>query len=287
MIMGAKMKLFGAVLAAGILATGTAYSQERECLTTDEEISAALQGVDVVEDIAAFISDKWVQLDRQKIEFSADGTTYHMKKSLGSEDEGNGRRWKGNYTVATQDGIQVLCFRTSLEPGYENECAGLAALPPSGELITLMFECRKGDAYGIRLEDGYLTPIGMHEKSPDFIRNGTFVDDGPDTSGSEGGPESEYMETTVIDLKVDIGQLHGRKVVLSGPVSYIAGNDASMSDPNVDVDFSAINIDISRLSRDERKYIISECHDRCNLTVKGTIGEVMFLPGIIADSIDR
>lgn len=101
---------------------------------------------------------------------------------------------------------------------------------------------------------------------------------------NEAKTESDYQPMDIDDLKVDIGKLAGTKVKISGfgrelGQMLILNREISVA--------SAIFVDIKSLSRDQRKFIITNCSSGwCKVIVYGTVGKVSAQDGIIAEKVE-
>ena len=103
---------------------------------------------------------------------------------------------------------------------------------------------------------------------------------------SETKNATDYQLMDIDDLKVDIGKLAGTKVKISGFGSKLGGQMLIL---NREISVaSAIFVDIKSLSRDQRKFIITNCDSGwCKVIVYGTVGKVTSLEdGIIAEKVE-
>lgn len=96
---------------------------------------------------------------------------------------------------------------------------------------------------------------------------------------------SQAAEVDVVDLKLDIDSMLGQDVTVEGNVT-IMGDMASISDPLVPFDMSPVMLSIEELSRDDRKFLLTQCAPTCKVKVTGTIGMVLFQPGVIASKLE-
>lgn len=100
-------------------------------------------------------------------------------------------------------------------------------------------------------------------------------------------PELELIEMMDIDdLRLDMESLNDKEVRVRGKGQYMM--DIFMLTKN-DADMNPIIIDISRLERNDRKDILKNCSDvmrQCEVTIQGTVGDVSFQSGIIAEKIE-
>lgn len=107
-------------------------------------------------------------------------------------------------------------------------------------------------------------------------------------NGSVIGQEKFEELSSMMDidsLKVDIGSLQGQKIGVKGIGQYIM--DVFMLKKDV-MDTNPILVDISQLKRRQRLEIIQKCSNiipGCNVTVFGTVVEVNYKNGILAEKI--
>lgn len=103
--------------------------------------------------------------------------------------------------------------------------------------------------------------------------------------------EKEPLTTSVPlmdmdDLRIDIASLVGQKIRVRGIGQYMM--DLFMLKKNVS-DMSPMLVDITRLDREQRRTILQQCADimsGCNVIVHGTVGQVTYQNGIIAEGIE-
>ena len=86
------------------------------------------------------------------------------------------------------------------------------------------------------------------------------------------------------DLRTDFASLNGRKVAVRAEGSYVMNAFMIRKDST---DMSPILVDISKIPRDQRQAVIKSCNTLggCAVTVRGTVGKVNFLDGIVAESV--
>ena len=94
---------------------------------------------------------------------------------------------------------------------------------------------------------------------------------------------AQYSEIDLVDLKLDIDALTGKKIKTQGLAQFFA--DMLMLKQEM-MDMNPLLIDYKKTSRDERKFILTKCSTGCSITVFGQVGEVDFQKGIIADRIE-
>lgn len=82
-------------------------------------------------------------------------------------------------------------------------------------------------------------------------------------------------DISLIDLKLDIGDMSGEEVTVEGKLSLM-GDLAMLTDPSQPVDSNPIPVSIDKLSRDDRKFILSECSLGCDVKISGKVGTVFF-----------
>ncbi|MBN9052346.1 MAG: hypothetical protein J0H80_00890 [Rhizobiales bacterium] len=95
--------------------------------------------------------------------------------------------------------------------------------------------------------------------------------------------QKNTAEIDLIDLKLDIGKMSGREVVVHGTISVL-GDLAMLGDGGFDT--TPVPVDIGKLSRDDRKKVLQSCNMQCGVTITGKIGPFMMQKGIIARSIE-
>jgi len=108
--------------------------------------------------------------------------------------------------------------------------------------------------------------------------NGTWSYVKPSAKKSSG----QYSSISLIDLKLDINSMSGKKIMTSGTGQFFA--DMFMLKQEM-MDMNPLMVNVEGLSRDERKYIMTKCSSGCRVKVQGKVGEVMFQKGIIAEKI--
>lgn len=96
---------------------------------------------------------------------------------------------------------------------------------------------------------------------------------------------SRAAEVDVVDLKLDIDNMLGQEVTVEGNVT-VMGDMASISDPLVAFDMSPVMLSIEELSREDRKFLLTQCSPTCKATITGKIGMVLFQPGVIATKLE-
>ena len=92
----------------------------------------------------------------------------------------------------------------------------------------------------------------------------------------------DYQELDFVDLKLDIKALHGKKIKVKGQGMFFADMFMFSQGP---MDANPLIVDISKVSRDQRKYLLSNCSVGCSIFILGVVGTVMFQDGLIAHSI--
>ncbi len=88
------------------------------------------------------------------------------------------------------------------------------------------------------------------------------------------------------DLRLDMASLDGKKVRVRGVGHYMM--DMFMLKKSM-TDMSPMIVDITKLPRDQRREILSQCSDLmagCRVTVHGTVGKVSYQKGLVADRIE-
>jgi hypothetical protein len=96
-------------------------------------------------------------------------------------------------------------------------------------------------------------------------------------------PQGNFSEIKMSDLKVDIKELAGKSVRVAGRGFYF-GENLMLGDPDLPYDSSPVFVKIDKLSRENRKWIISNCAQPCGVTIEGEIKRDIgfFAPGIAA-----
>lgn len=102
--------------------------------------------------------------------------------------------------------------------------------------------------------------------------------------GNADGPN--YNSIDMPDLKIDIKQIIGQNIRVNA-VATIIGDVLLLSDPAVQFDMNGIAVNIEKLPRDTRRWIVSKCSSRCRVTVEGEViaNAGMFAPGLLAHSL--
>ena len=94
-------------------------------------------------------------------------------------------------------------------------------------------------------------------------------------------PDAEYKQIELDDLKLDKNELRGKRVAVHAGVQVMGEVAFLKSGP---MDMTPIFLDISKLPRDARKKLLSDCSMLCNATVSGRVGEVMMQVGVVAET---
>lgn len=98
--------------------------------------------------------------------------------------------------------------------------------------------------------------------------------------------KSSYVTKDFNSLKVDIDDLLGKKIKVSGIAVYMMDQMMLKKDA---MSANFILTDISNISRDEKLSIFENCNNPmmgCKVTVEGTVGEVLYEEkGILAESV--
>lgn len=79
----------------------------------------------------------------------------------------------------------------------------------------------------------------------------------------------KYKEIDLIDLKVEIASLNGKKISVVGVVSSV-GDPFTFIGTNK-LDESKVVILIDKLSKEDRKSLFTKCNEGCDLRVNGTV----------------
>lgn len=88
------------------------------------------------------------------------------------------------------------------------------------------------------------------------------------------------------DLRVDINSLEGKRVRVKGTGRYLMD---SFFLRKSETDLNSIVVDITKLPRDQRRNILSQCTDimsACKLTITGTIGKASYRNLLIAENVE-
>jgi len=105
-------------------------------------------------------------------------------------------------------------------------------------------------------------------------------------SPSSGSSGSSAPLLDMDDLRLDMASLDGKKVRVRGVGHYMM--DMFMLKKSM-TDMSPMIIDITKLPRDQRREIMSQCSDLmsgCRVTVHGTVGKVSFQKGLFAERVE-
>ncbi|KAB2678079.1 hypothetical protein [Brucella tritici] len=94
---------------------------------------------------------------------------------------------------------------------------------------------------------------------------------------------NSYSKISLSDLMLDIDILDGQKIEVSGILAVM--DDMAMLSPTEE-SLSNIGVDTKGLPRQTRKYLIERCGVGCRVTIRGTVGDVDFSKGIVADELD-
>jgi len=100
---------------------------------------------------------------------------------------------------------------------------------------------------------------------------------------SSNDENSVYREISLLDLQLDIDSLEGEKIMSQG-IAQFALNMLMLKREMMDM--NPLLIDVKNISRDEMKFILTNCTTGCRITVYGQVGDVRYQKGIIADKIE-
>ncbi|TBG52621.1 hypothetical protein [Rhizobium leguminosarum] len=254
-----------------------AAAANETCVTEQGRVDELLDGYTIVEDVRAAIADKWIIFGLNMFDFASDGTLY-MKMAGAIGDEGR-KRWKGSYTIGADDNDnKTLCFPDDLSSSSNSHC-GLLFEPTAQEETSpfkIAFSCENSSGSGYEIapfavsERGTLFGVAV-SGGEDSIRQGDFQKVLPAANGQEMGVQNDgYEPISVIDLKLDSAKLLNHKISVRGKLGVL-GDDAFLADPDQDADYSQVTVDISGLTRADRKYILQNCQDDCEITVNGVV----------------
>lgn len=93
-----------------------------------------------------------------------------------------------------------------------------------------------------------------------------------------------YKEMSLSDLMLDIDKLEGEKVQVRGRI--IVMNDVALMSLNEN-SMSSLDVETKSLPREDRKFLLEKCEDGCDVTLRGTVGEVVFSNGLVAEEMER
>lgn len=91
-----------------------------------------------------------------------------------------------------------------------------------------------------------------------------------------------YQAMELVDLKVDIHSLAGKKVATQG-VLQVLGEVAMIKSDAMDT--TGLFIGIDKLPRDARKTIVTDCQTYCRVNIAGTVQETDPMHQIVAEQI--
>jgi hypothetical protein len=97
---------------------------------------------------------------------------------------------------------------------------------------------------------------------------------------------STYPLTDIDDLRVDMASMDGKRISVRGIGTYLM---ESFLLKKTKTDMNPIFIDTTKLAREHRREIISQCGNAmstCRVTIYGAIGTVSYQKGIIAEQIE-
>jgi hypothetical protein len=99
-----------------------------------------------------------------------------------------------------------------------------------------------------------------------------------------GAPQrsGEYQKLSLTDFKLDQAQLKGHRVAVDGSLWSFGGMVLLKSGL---ADFSPVMVKMDAVPRDQRKQLIEQCQQGCEVTVLGTVGDTGFATGIIAQQL--
>lgn len=137
--------------------------------------------------------------------------------------------------------------------------------------------------------DNYQSNQNGNVSEAESIKSGNSTENSNAQAGdtTSDASEIELIEMMDIDdLRLDMESLKDKDVRVRGKGQYMM--DIFMLTKN-NADMNPIVIDISRLERNDRKDILKNCSDvmrQCEVTIQGTVGDVSFQSGIIAEKIE-
>lgn len=102
--------------------------------------------------------------------------------------------------------------------------------------------------------------------------------------GTRATAQMGYQAITLTDLKLDEANLSGRHVEVAGNL-MLAGEVGLLGSDRRDS--SPVVVDMKVVPREQRRAVLDRCSDlACAVSVRGTVGQVISKPGIVADTID-
>lgn len=96
--------------------------------------------------------------------------------------------------------------------------------------------------------------------------------------------QGSYKTISLTDLKLDQANMSGRHIEVAGNLILtgrlgLLGSDYKDSSPLV--------VDMKAVPREQQRVVLDRCRDyRCTVSVRGTVGQVISMPGIVADVIE-
>lgn len=92
-----------------------------------------------------------------------------------------------------------------------------------------------------------------------------------------------YQQISLIDLKVDIKEMVGMKIEVSGVLQMLGELIYLKSEP---MDMTPLLVNVANVSREERKALLQRCSTLCNGKVSGTVGsDEIFGPLLYAERL--
>lgn len=92
----------------------------------------------------------------------------------------------------------------------------------------------------------------------------------------------DYKDIDLVDLKLDIKAMSGKKVAVDGYLQQMGELVLLKLEP---MDMTPIWLSIDRLSRDDRKKILQQCASMCRVHVSGAVQRLPMGMGVVADNV--
>jgi hypothetical protein len=93
----------------------------------------------------------------------------------------------------------------------------------------------------------------------------------------------KYQSMDIDDLKLDLDSLLGQKVKVAALGQYFSNSLIIKRDM---MDTNPMFVEVKNIPREQMKYLIQNCNTGAEIIVSGTVGEVSFQKGIVADKIE-
>ncbi len=99
-----------------------------------------------------------------------------------------------------------------------------------------------------------------------------------------GKAPSGYKTIGMTDLKLDQSRMAGHRIETTGTLNMAGQVGLLGSDKK---DSAPLPVDMAAVPREQRRTVLERCSDAgCAVLIRGTVGQVLSMPGLLADTIE-